>query len=145
MFAAASVGARAQETSRKGLQLRDLPASVQKTVQDNLKGAAIRRIGREKEEGVDQYEIETVFNGHARDFNVDIAGRLLVVEETTTLDAIPVAARTAILKRVGGGKLTTVETVARSGQPLRYEAAYRDASGKRHEMLVDPDGRQAKD
>ena len=55
----------AQEKKGKSLQLKDLPAGVQKTVQDNLKGGKIKNIGKEKEDGVEQYEVESVLNGKA--------------------------------------------------------------------------------
>lgn len=80
--------ARAQEKKEKGFQLKDLPAAVQKTVQANLQGGVIRETSlKEKEDGVEQYEIESVLDGKARDFNVDSKGALLVMEEGTTLDA----------------------------------------------------------
>ena len=102
--------AQAQEKKGKGLQLKDLPAAVQKTVQANLKGGEIRNISKEKEDGVEQYEVETMLNGKTRDFDVDNKGTLLVVEEGTTVDAIPAAAKGGILKKVGDGKLGTIET-----------------------------------
>jgi hypothetical protein len=151
LFAAASLvavfgaDAFAQATKAKALQLKDLPASVQKTVQETLKGGALRKIAKEKEDGIEQYEIESTLNGQSRDFNVAADGRLLVVEEATTLDAIPTAAKAAIQKKVGGGTVTTVETFAKPGKPVLYEAAYKDAKGKRHEVLVDADGKEVKD
>lgn len=135
----------AQAAKPKALQLKDLPASVQKTVQDTLKGGAIKNIAKEKEDGVEQYEIESTLNGKSRDFNIAADGRLLVVEEATTLDAIPAAAKAAIQKKTAGGTVTTVETFARPGKPLLYEAAYKDAKGKGHEVLVDADGKEVKD
>ena len=152
LFAAASMvaglggqGAFAQTSRPQALQLKDLPASVQKTVRETLKGGAIRRIAKEKEDGIEQYEIESTLNGKSHDFNVAADGRLLVVEEATTLDAIPAAAKAAIQKKVGGGTVTRVETVAKSGRPLLYEAAYKDGKGERHEVLVDADGKEVKD
>ena len=138
-------GVFAQEQKSKTLQLKDLPPSVQKTVQDNLKGGAIKTIGKEKEDGIEQYEIETTVNGKARDFNVAVDGRLLVVEEATTIDAIPAAAKAAILKQVGSGAVTTIETFAKPGQPVLYETAYKDAKGKRHELLVNANGKAVKE
>lgn len=135
----------AQAAKPKALQLKDLPASVQKTVQDTLKGGAIKNIAKEKEDGIEQYEIESTLNGKSRDFNVAADGRLLVVEEATTLDAIPAVAKAAIQKKIAGGTVTTVETFARPGKPLLYEAAYKDAKGKGHEVLVDGDGKEVKD
>jgi len=137
-------GALAQE-KKSPLQLKDLPLSVQKSVEDNLKGGAIKNIAREKEDGIEQYEIETTVNGKARAFNVAVDGRLLVVEEATSMDAIPAAAKAAVLKKVGGGTVTTVETFAKPGQALLYEAAYKDSKGQRHETRVTADGKEVKE
>jgi len=134
-----------QETKGTNLQLKDLPAPVQKTVHDNLKGCKIKSIGKEKEDGVEQYEIETVRNGKSRDINVDTNGNLLVVEEATTIDAIPSAAKATIVKKVAGGKLTEVETFVKTGQPMMYEAAYTGKTGKKHEVLVKADGAETKE
>jgi hypothetical protein len=135
----------AQSAKPRAPQLKDLPAAVQKTVQETLKGGEIKTISKEKEDGIEQYEIESTLNGQRRDFNVAADGRLLVVEEATTLDAIPAAAKAAIMKKVAGGSLTTVETFAKPGKPLLYEAAYKDAKGKRHEVLVDAEGKEVKE
>jgi hypothetical protein len=152
LFAAASLvaglcgeHALAHPSKPKALQLQELPASVQKTIQETLKGGAIRNIAKEIEDGIEQYEIESTLNGKSRDFNVAADGRLIVVEEATTLDAIPAAAKAAIQQKVGGGTVTTVETFAKPGKPLLYEAAYKDAKGKRHEVLVDAHGNEVKD
>ena len=135
----------AQEKKGKSLQLNDLPAAVQKTVQDNLKGGEIKSIGKEKEDGVEQYEVETLLNGKSRDFNVDVKGNLLVVEEATTIDAIPAAAKASILRKVDGGKLAVVETSTKTGQPTMYEASYTDKKGKKREVLVKADGTETKE
>jgi len=118
---ALAVLAAVATTADKKLAVKDLPPAVQKTVQDQAKGAEIRNIGRETEKGVTQYEVETVLNGKPRDFNVDTKGNLVVVEEETTLDAIP-AARAGIDKKAAGGKLGMVEIVTRGGQTF-YEAS----------------------
>jgi hypothetical protein len=140
-----ALGAVAQEKKAKSLQLKDLPAAVQKTVQDNLMGGEIKNIGKEKEDGVEQYEVESVLNGKSRDFNVDDKGNLLLVEVATTIDAIPTAAKASILKKVGDGKLAVVETFTKTGQPMMYEASYTDKKGKKHEVLVKADGTETKE
>lgn len=137
--------AMAQEKKGRGLQLKDLPAAVQKTVQANLNGGDIKNIAKEKEDGVEQYEVETVLNGKARDFDVHSKGALLVVEEQTTIGAIPSAAKAGILKKVGDGKLGTVETFSKPGQPMMYEASYSDKKGKKHEVLVKADGGETRE
>ena len=128
----------------KSLALKDLPPAVQTTVQAELKGATIKSIAKETEHGVAQYEVETMLNGKHRDFEVDTKGALLVVEEETTFDSVPAAARAAILKKVGDGKLGMVELFKRGGETM-YEAAYTSRSGKKHEVLVKADGAETKD
>jgi uncharacterized membrane protein YkoI len=130
--------------AEKKLALKDLPAEAQKTVQAELKGGEIKNIGKETEHGVAQYEVETMLNGKHRDFNVDTRGKLLLVEEETTIDAIPAAAKAAILKKVADGKLTMVELFVRGGETM-YEASYSTKGGKKHEVLVKADGTETKE
>jgi uncharacterized membrane protein YkoI len=128
----------------KKLALKDLPPAVQKTIQDEAKGAEIKNIGKETEHGMAQYEVETMLNGKHRDFNVDTKGTLMLVEEETTIDSIPAAAKAAILKKVADGKLGMVELFKRGGETM-YEAAYTAKNGKKHEVLVKADGTETKD
>jgi uncharacterized membrane protein YkoI len=126
------------------LQVKDLPAAAQKTVQDTLKGGEIKSISKEVEKGVTQYEVETMLNGKHRDFEVDAKGKLLVLEEETDLASIPAPAKAAIEKKAAGGKITLVEFFTRGGETL-YEAAYTSKNGKKHEVLVKADGTETKE
>ena len=130
--------------AEKKLQLKDLPPAAQKTVQDETKGAEIKNISKETEHGVAQYEVETMSGGKHRDFNVDTKGTLLLVEEETSIDAIPAGAKAGILKKVGDGKLGMVELFKRGGETL-YEAEYTSKGGKKHEVLVKADGSETKE
>lgn len=127
------------------LTLKDLPAAAQQTVNDTLKGGEIKNISKETEHGVAQYEIETMLNGKHRDFNVDTKGTLLVVEEETTLNAIPAGAKAAVLKKVGDGKLRTVESSTKPGGETVYEAAWTSMAGKKSEVQVKADGSLTKE
>ena len=129
----------------KSLQVKDLPAAVQKTVQETLKGAEIKNISKEVEKGVTQYEVETMLNGKHRDFNVDAKGKLVVVEEEVDIAGIPAAAKSAIEKKVAGGKLGMVETVNKGDGVTLYEAAYTSKAGKKGAILVKADGAETKD
>jgi hypothetical protein len=88
----------AQAAQSKAVQLKDLPANVQKTVQETPKGGAIESI-----------------------------------------------AKAAVQKKATGRIVATVETFSKPGRPELYEAAYKDAKGKCHEVLVDADGKEVKD
>jgi hypothetical protein len=129
----------------KSLQVRDLPAAVQKTVQDTLKGAEIKNISKEVEKGVTQYEVETMLNGKHRDFNVDATGKLVVVEEEVDMTSIPAPAKAAIEKKMAGGKLKMVETVDKGEGTVLYEASYTSKAGKNAAVLVKADGTETKD
>lgn len=124
--------------------LKELPPAVQKTVEAESKGAEIKNIGKETEKGITQYEVETMLNGKHRDFNVDSKGALLVVEEESSIDVFPPAAKAAIMKKVGDGKLGMVEVV-KKGTETMYEAAYTTKAGKKHGVLVKADGTETKD
>jgi hypothetical protein len=138
------VAAGALAIAAKSLVVKDLPAAVQKTVQEQAQGAEIKNISKETEKGVTQYEVETTLNGKHRDFNVDIKGGLVEVEEETSIDSIPAPAKAAILKKVGDGKLGMVEIMTK-GSATMYEAAYTTKAGKKQEVLVKPDGTETKD
>ena len=129
--------------AEKSLQLKDLPAAVQKSVADNAKGGEIKNISMEKEKGVSQYEVETMLNGKHRDFNVDGKGALLVVEEETAIDSVPAVVKAAMVKKAGTGKITMVETVVKSGV-TQFEAAITSKAGKKSEALFNADGTAAK-
>ncbi len=131
-------------SAQRKLALKDLSPAVQTTIQAELKGGEIKNIGKETEHGLDQYEVETMVNGKHRDFNVDTKGKLLLVEEETTIATIPAAAQAAIMKKVGDGKLGMVELFIRGGETM-YEAAYTTKAGKKHEVLVKADGTETKD
>ena len=85
-----------------------------------------------------------MLNGKHRDFNVDAKGVLLVVEEESTIDAVPAPAKAAILKMVADGKLGMVELFKRRGDTM-YEAAYTTKAGKKAGVLVKADGTETKD
>ena len=121
------------------LALKDLPPAVQKTIQATLKGGEIKAISREKEGGTTQYEVESILNGKHRDFNIDTKGNLLVMEEEIGIDSVPPAAKEAILKKVGTGKLGMVEVLTEGGETF-YEAAYTTKAGKKAEVAVKADG-----
>jgi uncharacterized membrane protein YkoI len=129
----------------KSLALKDLPAPVQKAVQDNLKGGEIKNISKEVEKGVTEYEVETMVAGKHRDFDVDANGKLVDVEEEIDLATVPAAAKAAIEKKVGAGKLTRVEAVDNGSGAKSYEASFTTKAGKKSEFQVKADGTEIKE
>ena len=138
--AGAAVMLAAQETK---VQMKDLPAAVQKTVQEQTRTAKLRGLAKEVENGKTFYEAETTVNGKSRDVLMDPEGNVVEVEEAATLAAIPEAARKALEKQAGAsGKILSVETVTK-GSTVTYEAVIQKA-GKKSEVAVGADGSPVK-
>jgi Na+-transporting NADH:ubiquinone oxidoreductase subunit NqrC len=141
---AVSMCASLAAAAGKKLQVKDLPAAVQKTVNEQSKHAQIANISKETEKGVTQFEIETLVNGKHRDFNVDTKGNLIATEEETSLDSIPAAAKAAIVKKAAGARMGMVETITK-GSGTVYEASFTPKGGKAKEVMVNADGSEAKE
>jgi uncharacterized membrane protein YkoI len=124
------------------IALKDLPAPVQKAVQEQSKGAVIRGFTKEVENGKTEYEAELTVNGHGKDISFDPAGNIVAVEEEVTLESLPAAARAAIQKAAEGGTLRKVESVTEGGKSF-YEADIRKG-GKSSEVQVDASGARIK-
>lgn len=124
--------------SDKPVKMKDLPPAVQRTVQEQSKGATVRGLSTEVEHGRTIYEVEMTVNGRGKDVSMDASGTVIEVEEEVALGSIPAAARTAIEKAAAGGKIAKVEKVTR-GKEIAYEAALRK-DGKRSEVRVSADG-----
>jgi uncharacterized membrane protein YkoI len=125
--------------SEKAITMKDLPAAVQRTVQEQSQGATIRGVSKEVEGGKTVYEVEMKVNGHGKDVSMDASGAVIEVEEEVALESIPGAAQAAIKKAAGSGQITKVEKVS-GGKETAYEAGLRK-NGKRSEVKVSADGR----
>jgi uncharacterized membrane protein YkoI len=109
-----------KETKEVKDGLQSLPPAVREAVKTQSRGATLRGVAREVQNGETFYEVETTVKGRTRDLMLDAQGKVVSVEEQTTLSEIPEAARAAILKAVGAGKLVLVEKVTK-GETTFYE------------------------
>jgi hypothetical protein len=142
---AASPVVRQEESKEKGgdsehsVKMRDLPAAVQQTVREQSRGAKIRGLAVETENGVTNYEVELRVNGHTRDVLIDPSGAVVSVEEQVALASLPAAVRTSIVKAAGGGRVVLVESISKAGVVEAYEAHVRRGR-KTVEVKVGADG-----
>lgn len=136
---AASLAAQDSETK---IKLQDLPPAVQAAVRENSKGATLKGLTREVENGATRYEAELKVNGRTRDVTFDESGKIVAVEQEVSLASIPAPAREAIRKSLARGKLLLVETVTSAGTTY-YEAHIR-TQGKETEVKVDAGGQPVK-
>jgi hypothetical protein len=130
--------------AEKRVKMESLPPAVQKTVQEQSKGATIRGLSQEIEDGKTFYEAELKVNGHNKDVLIDSAGSVVEIEEEVALDTVPAAVKEAIQKRAAKGQIKLVEAVSKNDSVIAYEAKIK-TSGKTSEVRVNPDGSPAKE
>jgi uncharacterized membrane protein YkoI len=131
--------ALAQETERPA-RMKDLPQAVQATVREQSRGATVRGISIETENGQTFYEASLKVKGRVRDVLIDAGGNVVEIEEQVTLASLPPAARAEIVKQAGKGRILTVESITKNNAIIAYEAHVKTA-GKNSEIKVDPDGK----
>ena len=136
VFVAETVPAQDSETK---VSLEGLPPAVQHAVKAQSQGATLRAVAKEVKNGVTFYEAEMTVQGRRRDIIFDTGGKIVMVEDQTSLNKIPTAARAAIQKAVGTGKLVLVEKVTR-GEKTFYEGHITHGP-KLSEVKVDADGK----
>jgi uncharacterized membrane protein YkoI len=128
------------QASEKKVKMKDLPKAVQKTVQEQSKGATVSGLSKEVEHGKTYYEVELKVNGHGRDMLIDPTGAIVEVEEEVTMASLPPAVKTAIEAKAGKGKIVKVESITKNNALVAYEAQVNTA-GMKSEFQVGPEGK----
>ena len=70
---------------------------------------------------------------------MDASGNILAIEEEVSGDSLPTNVKEALTKAAGAGTITKVESIAKNGKLVAYEAAVKNGS-KHSEIQVGPDG-----
>jgi len=128
-----------QEKENK-LKRSELPAAVQKTVDQESQGATIRGYSSETDNGQLVYEVEMRVRGHGRDVLIGADGSVLEIEEEVALDSLPATVKAGLLQLAGSGTIINVESLTKRGALVAYEAHVRTGA-KRSEVQVDPGGK----
>jgi hypothetical protein len=131
-----SVSAAAAE---KKITRSQLPPAVEKTVQQQSQGATIKGFATDTQGGVLEYEAEMVVNGHTKDVSIGKDGSVLEVEEEVAMASLPDAVQKALTAKAAGAKITKVESLAKKGKLVAYEAATLKGA-KKGEIQVGPNG-----
>ncbi|HEY2115211.1 MAG TPA: hypothetical protein VGJ51_08980 [Candidatus Angelobacter sp.] len=124
----------------KKLKKSDLPAAVQKTADEQSKGATVRGYGQETEDGKVAYEVQLIVNGHSKDVTIDPQGNIMEVEEQVDLNSLPAEVRAGLEKQAGKATVSKVESLTKHGTLVAYEAQVRNGK-KRSEIQLGPDGK----
>jgi uncharacterized membrane protein YkoI len=125
----------------KDVTISELPPAVRQSVERETRGATIRELSKETENGRVYYEAETSVNGKQREILFDESGKVVKVEQQVALDSIPAGARSAIEQQAAGGQVLGVKAVTRDGKTT-YKARVQKAGEKFH-LKVTPEGTPA--
>jgi uncharacterized membrane protein YkoI len=129
-------GGQAATDAAQRAKIAKLPAAVRTTVEAESKGATVKGISSEKEQGKTVYELETIVNGRTRDLMIDAGGKVYVVEEQLDADKAPPAVRSALEAK---GKIVALESVLKNGKTT-YEGQVQPKTGKKVAVEVDSNG-----
>lgn len=124
----------------KKLKKSDLPAAVQKTADEQSKGATVRGYSKETEDGKLEYEMQLTVNGHSKDITMDPQGQVMEIEEEVDIKTLPAEVRAGLEKQAGKATVGKVESLTKRGTLVAYEAQVREGK-KRSEIQVGPDGK----
>jgi uncharacterized membrane protein YkoI len=123
----------------KTISRSDLPPAVEKTLQQQLKGATVKGFSAEKENGRVVYEAQLLVNGHTKDILLDASGTIQEVEEEVAFDSLPIEVKASLRARAKNGKITKVESLIKQDKLVAYEAQV-EKNGKQSEIQVGPKG-----
>lgn len=131
----ASLGAR-QAAPPKASKVA-LPAAIESAFKAAYPTATINHVSKEKENGQDIYEIESIDHGLHRDLNYKSDGTVIEVEEEVAEADFPAAVATAIKTRYPKATIVKREKLIKNGT-TNYEVALKGGPG---EVVLTPDGK----
>jgi hypothetical protein len=133
----------AAHAADKKIKKSELPAAVQKTVDEQSKGATVGGYSTEQDKGQTLYEVQLKVNGHSKDVSMDSSGKVMEVEEEVGFAELSPEVQQGLKAAAAKGKLGKVESLTKGGKLVAYEAVV-VTGGKRSEVQVGPDGKKLK-
>jgi uncharacterized membrane protein YkoI len=128
--------ASAQE---KKLDPKELPAPVLSAFKAAYPAAKITGASSEKENGKTTYEIESTDGKTKRDLAYTADGKVMEIEETIEMAAVPAEVKGALDKACPKGKVEKAEKVT-EGKVVKYEFQVTEGK-KKIEVAFDPAGK----
>jgi uncharacterized membrane protein YkoI len=127
-------------SQEKKVQKSDLPTAVQKTVDEQSKGATVCGFSTEMENGKMNYEAQLTVNGKTRDISMNANGVITEIEDQVDFASLSDAVQVGLKKKAGAGKILKVESLTKKDKLVAYEAVV-ETAGKKKEVQVGPDGK----
>jgi hypothetical protein len=113
---------------------------MQKTAQEQNKGAIVKGYTQDTENGQLEYEVEMAINGHSKDVSIGKDGSVLEIEEQVEMNTLSASVQSGLKDKAGKGTITKIESITKKGMVVAYETQVR-TMGKHSEIQVGPDGK----
>jgi hypothetical protein len=121
------------------LDLKVLPEAVLKAFKAAYPAAEIKGASKEVENGVTQFEVESVDGKLNRDLLYAADGKVLEMEETTAPENLPEPVKATLAKDYPGAKVLKVEILTKGGTKA-FEISIQDKD-KKLGVTIDPAGK----
>jgi uncharacterized membrane protein YkoI len=133
----------AQENPRdQAVDLKILPPAVLKAFKMSYPNAVIKGASKEVENGVTQYEVESVDGTINRDLLYLADGKAIEIEESIATENLPVPVKQTLAKEYPGAKVLKAEILTKDGAKM-FELSL-DLKGKKAGVTIDPQGKIVK-
>ncbi len=140
-LALAGFAAAQDKPKDKAVDLKILPTAVLKAFKASYPNAVIKGASKEVENGVTQYEVESVDGKLNRDLLYLADGNVVEIEETTAPENLPALVKQTLAKDYAGAKVLKAEILTKDGAKM-FELSL-ELKGKKISATIDPQGKVA--
>jgi hypothetical protein len=133
-------GATEASAAEQPIACKKVPSVVRDVFHKDFPDARVKACAQEVENGELVFEIASVEGTMTRDVLYHRDGKVIVVEESIPMEAVPQPVRAAVDTKFAGGKIKLAEKLMRDGK-VSYEFQIR-YKGKNVQPVFDPDGTQ---
>jgi len=141
-LALAGAAAAQDKPQDKAVDLKVLPPAVLKAFKAAYPNAVIKGASKEVENGVTQYEVESVDGDLNRDLLYLADGKVIEIEETTAPENLPAPVKQTLAKDYTGVKVIKAEILTKDGVKS-YELSI-ELKGKKMDLAIDAQGKVVK-
>ena len=131
-------GATDASAAEQPIACKKVPSVVRDVFHNAYPNAEVKACTQEVENGELVFEIASVEGTMTRDVLYHPDGKVIVVEESIPMDAVPQPVRAAVDTKFAGGKIKLAEKLMRDGK-VSYEFQIR-YKGKNVQPVFEPDG-----
>jgi len=141
-LALAGFAAAQDKPKDQAVDLKILPPAVLKAFKAAYPNAVIRGASKEVENGVTQYEVESVDGKLNRDLFYLADGKVIEIEESIDPGNLPAPVKQTLAKEYPGATVLKAEILTKDGVKA-YELSL-ELKGKKKGVTIDPQGKVVK-